>query len=136
MNKPQLKLIAVGEVKTAKDNRAYYSASFQDPSNPFAGAKSRIFFQQNNSAGQPEWRGADPAVTKTFVGKLIPGEIVTAKVEEYQINERTVNIHTAVVLGNELAEQVFKQQGRIMLKEDAEATPAAVEAPADALKIS
>lgn len=135
MNK-QLRLIEVGEVKTAKDDRQYYSATFQDPANPFAAAKSRIFFQQNNSAGQPEWKGADPAVTATFKGKLIPGEIVTAKVEEYQIGERTVNIHTAVVLGNELAEQVFKQQGRVMLKEGAEATPAAVAAPAEELKIS
>lgn len=135
MNK-QLRLIEVGEVKTAKDNRQYYSATFQDPANPFAGAKSRIFFQQKNSAGEPVWKGAHPDDTKKFVGKLIPGEIVTAEVEPYEIGERTVNIHTAVVLGNELAEQVFKQQGRVMLKEGAEATPAAVAAPAEQLVIS
>lgn len=115
-----LKLVALGEVLAAKDGRSYYSAEFQDPANPFAATRKRNFWQQNNSAGVPEWRGADPAIVKSFVGKLIPGAIVSAEVEPFMIGEREVTIYTTVVLGNELSKQVFKSLGHPMLEAVAE----------------
>lgn len=112
MNK-SLKLVALSAVSTAKDDRQYYTAEFQDPSNPFAKTVKRNFWQQKNAAGTPEWRGADPAVVKNFVGRTIPGQLMTAKVEPYTVIgaggvERTANIFTTAILGSELPEQVFK----------------------------
>lgn len=132
MNK-QLKLVSLGDVKTAKDNRQYYSANFQDPTNPFARAISRIFWQQKNTAGEAVWRGADPEAVKPFVGKLLPGYIATKKVAEYAIGDRTADTYTTVILGSELESQVFKGMGH-PLAEEAKAE-VAVEA-ADALVIS
>lgn len=106
-----LKLVAISDIKTAKDNRAYYAAQFQDPTNPFAKTVTRMFWQQKDAAGTPVWRGADPEIVKTFVGKTLPGAIVTKEVEDYQIGERTINTYTTVVLGSELDLQVFKAMG-------------------------
>lgn len=108
-----IRLTQLGEVKTAKDGRAYYAATFQDPANPFAKTVTRNFWQQKNSAGEPVWRGADPAQVKPFLNKTIPGQIATRVVEPYAITgsdnvERTATTYTTIVFGNELESQVFK----------------------------
>lgn len=110
MNK-QLRLLSLGDVKTAKDQRQYYAATFQDPTNPFAKSISRIFWQQKNAAGDAEWRGADPEAVKPFLGKLLPGYIATKKVEAFDINGRQVDTYTTVILGSELESQIFKAMG-------------------------
>lgn len=120
-----LKLVAISEPKPAKDNRLYYAGQFQDPTNPFAKTVTRMFWQQKDASGTPVWRGADPEIVKTFVGKTLPGAIVTKEVEEYQIGERTINTYTTVVLGSELDLQVFKAMGHPLAKQ---AVTTAVEA--------
>lgn len=114
-----LKLVAVGEVKTAKDGRQYYKAEFGNPNNPFSGTRTRMFWQQFatvNGVKTPVWRGADPEVTKTFVGKTLTGKIVSADVEPFEIaiagqEPRTVTTYTTVVLDGESTASVFKACG-------------------------
>lgn len=118
-----VKLVSTGEVKTATDGRQYYAASFQDPSNPFGKTVTRLFWQQKDAAGTPIWKGGDPEVVKNFVNKTIPGEIKTAKVEAYDVNGNTATTYTTVLLGAELAEQVFKSLGHPLTQ--TEAVPAA-----------
>lgn len=108
-----LRLLSVTETKLAKDGRGFYGATFQDPMNPFAKTVTRNFWQQKNAAGEPVWKGADPAQVAAFVGKQLPGYIATKKVEDYAVTggdniERTANTYTTVILGSELEEQVFK----------------------------
>lgn len=130
-----LKLVSVTATATAKDGREYYGAEFQDPSNPFARTVKRNFWQQKNAQGVAEWRGADPSVVKNFIGKTVPGEMITAKVEQYEIigsdgTVRNANTFTTVILGNELAEQVFKSLGH-PLAETTSINAPAVQEPAD-----
>lgn len=127
MNK--LKLVAVTELKTAKDGRAYYTAEFQDVNNPFANTVKRNFWQQKNAAGVAEWRGASYDVISKLVGTTVPGSIATRVVEEYQIGDRTANIFTTVLLGAELDVQVFKALGHEL------PATATVVAPAEELTI-
>lgn len=130
MNK-SVRLKGISEVREAKDGRSFYSATFQDPSNPFGKTVTRNFWQQKNAAGEPVWRGGDPTEVKPFVGKLIPGEIKTAVVEPYEVTgtdgaARTANTYTTVILGAELAEQVFKSLNHPMVS----STTAQEEVPA------
>ena len=113
MNKSQVRLLSTTDAVVARDGRSYYTATFQDPENPFGKAVSRNFWQQKNAAGEPVWKGADPEQVKPFLKKLIPGYIATRKVEAYPVTgtdgvERSANIYTTVILGSELEEQVFK----------------------------
>lgn len=138
-----LKLISISPVKTetanrkdGKVSRQYYTAKFANPNNPFGAAKSRTFWQQHNADGtEATWKAADPALVKDFVGKLIPGSIVSSKVEEYDIvNENTGEVrkastYTAVVLEGETAQSVFKASGKVMV-EAVEYIPAATNEPA------
>lgn len=124
-----VKLESLSEVKTAKDNRQYYTAEFSNPANPFGRTVSRNFWQQKNAAGEPVWRGADPAKVKAFVGKTIPGSICAEKVEEYTIEitgqePRPASTYTTVVLDGELKAAVFANLGHKLAEE------ATVEAPA------
>lgn len=112
-NTSVIRLTALGEVKVAKDERSYYSATFQDPLNPFAKTVTRNFWQQKNQAGEPVWKGADPAQVKPFVGKTIPGYIASRTVEPYAITgsdgvERTATIYTTVVFNTEVESAVFR----------------------------
>jgi len=130
----KLKLVSISEVKTAKDNRQFYTAEFQDPNNPFANSVKRNFWQQFNAAGEPIWKGADPAVVKTFIGKTLDGSIVSAQVEPYEIQvgdkpARTATTYTTVVLGSELPQVIFAQLGHKMA--NAETAPVAAAETAD-----
>ena len=123
-----LQLVSISPVKTEKsriDNkvsRQYYTASFANPANPFGKVVSRTFWQQHNADGtEATWKTANPELVKTFVGKLIPGQIVSSVVEEYDItdslgNIRAASTYTAVVLEGENAQSVFKAAGKIMVE--------------------
>jgi hypothetical protein len=128
----QLKLVSISEVKTEKArvdekvSRQYYTATFSNPANPFGRTVSRTFWQQHNADGtQATWKGANPSEVKQFIGKLIPGRIVSSKVEAYDITDSLGNIreastYTAVVLDGETPEAVFKASGKVIV----EAAPA------------
>jgi hypothetical protein len=123
-----LKLVSISEVKTEKErvdgkvSRQYYSAMFSNPSNPFSRTVSRVFWQQHNNDGtSAEWRGANPAEVRLFIGKLIPGQIVSSQVEAYDITGsdgaiREANSYTTVVFEGENPVAVFKAAGKVMLQ--------------------
>jgi len=100
-----------GKLNLTKDGRKYYIATFQDPTNPFGVERYRVISQQTDSAGNAVWRSGNPAQIKQFVGKLIPGDIVSNEVEEYTVGDNTVNFYSCVVLKGENIETIFKQQG-------------------------
>ena len=106
-----LKLKSVGELRTAKDGRQFFSAEFQDPSNIFAPKVSRMFWQQKSASGAIEWKGASHAEATAAIGSLIPAAIVCREVQPYQIGENTVKFYTCVVLANEAVEKTFNSLG-------------------------
>jgi len=124
----QLKLVSISEVKTEKArsdekvSRQYYSATFSNPLNPFSRNIKRVFWQQHNADGTlAEWKGADPKDVKAFIGKNIPGAIVSSQVEEYEISTpgfepRMANTYTTVVLDGETPQAVFKAAGKIIVE--------------------
>ena len=116
-----LKLVSISEVKTekvrtdGKASRQYYSAVFSDPNNPFAKTVQRNFFQQHNADGtEGIWKGGNPSEVKQFIGKTIPGEIVSETVEAYQIDGRSVGTYSTVVLSGENKATVFKSCGHVI----------------------
>lgn len=120
----QVKLVAITEPAEARDQRLFYKATFQDPSNPFAREVTRLFWQQKNAAGEPVWKGADPAKVKPFVGKNLPGYIASREVEAYEVTgtggeARTATTYTTVITGEELESQVFKSLGHPLKKAEA-----------------
>ena len=111
------------KINLTSDDREYYIASFQDPTNPFGFERNRVFSQNSNADGVKEWRGAHPSVIGNFVGKTVPAEIVTRKVPPYTIGERTLTTYTCVVLKSESIESVFRANGHdLSLVESNEAT--------------
>lgn len=122
-----LKLVAVSESKTekvrtdGKVSREYYTAEFNNPANPFGKSVRRTFWQQHNNDGTvAEWRGANPKDVSRFIGKEIPGRIVSGTTEAYEIisyggEVREATTYTAVVLDGETPEAVFKASGKILL---------------------
>lgn len=109
-----LKIVAIGEERVAKDGRKFYSLEVQDVANAFAPSKTRNMWQQFDSQGEPVWRIPTQEAAAKMIGKTIPGEIVSAIVEPYDItNEttgesRTVNTYSTFIFGHETKEQVFK----------------------------
>ena len=133
----QLNLDKVSAVKTEKErkdgkvSRKYYTAYFSDAANPFGKVAQRNFFQVHNADGtEASWKTADPEKTASFIGRTIPGEIVTRKVAPYELNGKMVNSYTTIVLKGETVESVFKQQNHSLVSESA---PIVAEAPATAL---
>jgi hypothetical protein len=136
----QLQLVSMSEIKTEKErvdnkvSRQYYTATFINPENPFSKTVSRVFWQQHNVEGtEATWKTANPELVKRFIGKLIPGRIVSSVVEEYDIvnpgtgEVRTASTYTAVVLEGETAQAVFKAAGKTIV----EAAPSASMIAAD-----
>jgi len=97
------------------DGREYYIAVFQDSNNPFASLKSRVISQQFDSQGNPVWKAADPHTIKQYLGKELAGNFVTKKVAPYSIGDRMVDSYTAVVLGHENVDTVFKNAGHDLI---------------------
>jgi len=109
-----------GKLNETSDGRAFYMADFQDPDNPFAPVRTRMVSQQFDSADNPVWKAGNPAMIKKFVGKLIPGEIITLDVPDFQIGERVVNTATSVVLKGENIQTIFRQAGHDLDEEEQE----------------
>lgn len=123
MNK--LLLISMSDVKTATDGRQYYQAIFQDQSNPFSDARSRMFWSGANAV----WTGGNPATIAPLVGKLVlEGEIMTLDVAPYTIGDKTVSSYTCVVFKGELPSKVFKSSGHELASVSATVAPELVEA--------
>tara|TARA_R100001244_G_scaffold68988_1_gene56488 strand:- start:4513 stop:5094 length:582 start_codon:yes stop_codon:yes gene_type:complete len=112
-----------GKLNVSEDGRKYYMAIFADPTNPLAPEKTRMVAQTTNSNGDPIWRAGRPEKMKKFVGKLIPGDFITRKVEMYEIGENEVEIYSCVVLKGENIETVFRQNGHDILSDNDGYTP-------------
>ena len=100
-----------GKLNMTSDGRKYYIATFRDPSNPFGVERTRVIAQTTDSSDNPVWRSGNPAIIKQFVGKQIPGDIVTRQVPAYMVGDRTVDSCSLVVLKNESITSVFKSNG-------------------------
>lgn len=103
-----------GKINVTSDNRKYYIASFRDPSNPFGVERVRMFAQTTDSEGNPVWKSGNPTLIKSFVGKLVPGDIITRQVPPYMVGERMVDTFSCIVLKNESINSVFKQNDHIL----------------------
>lgn len=120
-----LVLLAISAISTEKErkdgkvSRQFYIAEFQDPNNPFSETRKRTIFQQHNADGtKASWRAGNPDQVKKFLGKEIPGEIVSENVPEYDIvingESRKANKYTTVVFSHETVESVFKAAGHAL----------------------
>jgi hypothetical protein len=119
-----LKIRSVGDVKTASDGRQYFSVSFSG----FIGQKevSRLIWQEfkrDSLTGLPTdekvWKRGNH---KDFIdamksGELAQAEIVTRKVESYEIRETKVDSYTAIVFADEKIEAVFASANHPILDE-------------------
>ena len=112
-----------GKLNETSDGRGYYLVEFKDPSNPFGQVRTRVIAQQFDSTGNPIWKAGAPDVIKNYVGKLIPGDIVTNDVEPYQIGDRTLTTYTCVILKGENVATAFKRQGHTLAMEEETETP-------------
>jgi hypothetical protein len=105
-----------GKINETSDGRKYYLAIFQDLDNPFQATRFRVISQQFDSSGNSIWKGGDPNQIKNYVGKALPGAIVTKQVEPYPVTSqdgttRTVDSYTAVALKGENIVQLFSRAG-------------------------
>ena len=107
-----------GKINVSEDGRKYYIAVFTDPDNPLSSERYRMVSQTTDSAGNSVWKSGRPSKLKNFIGKTIPGDIVTREVEEYEVGENTVSIYSCVVLKGESIKTVFRQQGHELMTDD------------------
>ena len=119
-----LRVISRSEVKTASDDRKYMTVQFMDVKNPFAGSRTKVIWQQFTTKSSsdlayndstPKWVVEPSIIDELIKDKAqIPGEIVTETVPQYEVGGREVNTYTAVVLGHESVQAVFKAAGHIL----------------------
>tara|TARA_R100000315_G_C5235682_1_gene147738 strand:- start:10441 stop:10935 length:495 start_codon:yes stop_codon:yes gene_type:complete len=109
-----------GKINVSEDGRKYYIAVFNDPDNPFGTERYRVVSQSMDSTGNPVWKSGRPSKLNKWIGKEIPGEIVTREVEEYQVGDNNVNIYSCVVLKGESVTTVFRQQGHDLMETEEE----------------
>ena len=114
-----------GKLNVSSDGRKYYMAWFADPNNPFI-ASSPVVVMQSGNHGRNTWRMGDPEIIKDFVGKNIPGAIVSRQVEPYQITlsatgeTRQVETYTTVVYGGQSISAAFAGAGHTIVSNNAE----------------
>ena len=109
-----------GKINVSEDGRKYYIAVFTDPDNPFSPERYRVVSQTTDAAGNPVWKSGRPSKLKNFIGKTIPGDLVTREVEEYKVGENDVSIYSCVVLKGESISTVFRQQGHELMDSEEE----------------
>lgn len=120
-----LKVIAVSDLRTAKDGRNYFVATFR----PGFGQRSvkRTFWEQFDRDAKTGaqlttkyWERAshEDALAYLQSGELIVGEKVTAVVEKYLVGDNEVNTYSTVIFPDELAERVFDNQNHPMVNEE------------------
>jgi len=110
-----------GDYNVTSDGRLYYIAEFKDSNNPFETSRDKTIFQQfkdSENKKNPIWKGGDPHEVRKYIGKNIDGRIITAKVEEYMLGDKLLNVYTCVVLGHENIENVFKNAGHPLITID------------------
>lgn len=121
----QLKVIAVSDLRTAKDGRNYFIATFR----PGFGQRSvkRTFWEQyERDAKTGEqlktkyWERAshEEALELLKSGELIVGEKVTATVQPYLVGDNEVSTYSTVIFPDENAQRVFERQNHPMLDEE------------------
>jgi hypothetical protein len=122
-------LKSITECKTAKDGRLYFTAEFKSGSNPFLPSVRRMFSQTKDSNGAWYWKAANPDDIKVFIGKALPGEIITKKVVPYTIEDsdptkpaREVDNYTTVIFAGEEASKVLRSMGHILDNETPKVT--------------
>lgn len=108
-----------GKINETSDGRKYYLAVFQDLDNPFQSTRFRVISQQFDSTGNSIWKGGDPAMIKNYIGKALPGAIVSRQVEPFTITsqdgtEREVTSYTCVALKGENIVQLFNRAGHTL----------------------
>jgi hypothetical protein len=120
-----LKIRSVGNVKTASDGRQYFQVGFSAG----IGQKevTRLIweeFKRDSGTGLPidekVWKRGNH---KDFMdamkaGELVQGEIVSRKVESYEIRETKVDSYTAIVFADEKVEAVFAAANHPILDEE------------------
>ena len=121
-----LRVISRSEVKTASDDRKYMTVQFMDVKNPFVGTRPKMVWQQFTTKSSsdlayndsnPKWTVEPSIIDELIKDKAqIPGEIITETVPEYEVGGREVNTFTAVVLGHESVQAVFKASGHELPK--------------------
>lgn len=110
----QLVIIAVSDVRTAKDSRQYFITTFR----PGFGQRAvkRTMWQQFVRDSETQeltsakyWERATPEEAQKLLksGEPIEGEKVTAKVEKYMLGENEVDTYSTVIFPDENAERVF-----------------------------
>lgn len=107
-----------GKLNLTSDGRKYYISVFRDPSNPFGAERTRVIAQTTDSNDNPVWKAGNPSLIQQFVGKTIPGDIITKSVVPYTVDGREVMSYTSVVLKGETITSVFKGQGHQLMTSD------------------
>lgn len=124
MNSPKPTIIpyAISEVKTenitsgdtSRTPRQYFTVRFRSSDAWSQATGSRTIWSDVKS-GEQDWKGLTPDLVKQFVDKKqpVPGKIKTWDVEDYDIDGRTANTFSGVVLGErELEHEAAYEQGK------------------------
>ncbi len=119
-----LKIRSVGEVKTASDNRKYFTLKLSAGLGQAEHTRN-IFedFIRDSETGLPTeqkvWKRGTYAEFKAAMeaGEKVEGSIVTAKVAPYKIRDNDVNTATYIVFADEKAESVFASNNHPILDE-------------------
>jgi hypothetical protein len=127
----KLIITSVSELKTEKErsdkkvSRQFYTAYLRDTENLLTGSIQRNFFQDHNQDGTKAFWGKslDYATAKASIGKEVSGEIVRLNVEPYDINGRMASSFTCLVLKNEDAATIAKQNGHTVVNSIASVQP-------------
>jgi len=118
-----VKLVELSDVRTAKDGRNFFVASFR------AGfgqrAVKRTFWEQfqrdadGKPTGKKYWERASyqEALELLKTKESIEGSCVTKKVESYYLNDRAVNTYSTVVFPDENEVTVFANQNHPIVDE-------------------
>ena len=105
---PEAEVSDDGKHNVMSDGRLYFLVDVRSATDVFGRIRSRMIAQQPNSAGDMFWP-RDPVAIKAAVGTVSEGQIVTRKVEPYELNGNTVSQYTMFVFADELIETAFRQ---------------------------
>ena len=118
-----LRLIAISEVREAKDGRKYFIATFR----PGLGQRqvNRTFWQQFKRDAQGAnteekyWERMSPeeAIDAIKGKESIEGAKITHTVEAYQIGDRMVSTYSTVIFPDETPEALFRAQNHPIVDE-------------------
>ena len=135
-----LQIQAISEVKEASDGRKYKTVSFQ-PVSKLVKREGREIPVLSNvpPTGRNVWEkgpqradgtasAGDPLFSTAKVGALVEGSYERRKVQEYEIDGRTVSTYSAIIFGHENVEQYFGKQGHPLVAEGSATSTSEAEA--------